>query len=265
MLSEELTPHLNCIFSLVPPELSLCFIPLLTTYSNPNMLTPSQASSADSLKRPLTTLDLQTSHSELTNNTQTLEKELHQLHTKILDLESRLFTPHPTTALQQKPHRPKKTKRLSLLLSPRSVVQPTKPKSLQFSPIRSQRSSLNSNTRMTQVHKSQIEITHLEHQEAQKPHKELTIYTEIQKIRHQIQEERKRGKSLYKDNSTLKKQLHKSQALIAHHAKLQENFNSLVVQYDKSEIIRQKQSKIIQLLKTELISRLELSPKETYS
>lgn len=236
------------------------FVPSFPIF-NSSMLTQSQSSSADSLKRTLPTQDLQTSHSG-TNNTQVLEKELKKLHNKILDIENRLFTAEPITATEVKPDTAKKAKRVSLPLSPRSVVQVTKPKFIQFSPIRSSRSFLNSTTRMKQVQKSQREIASLELQAVQKSHTGLSIYTEIQEVRQQILEEQKRRQALYRDNTTLKKKLNKSEILIAQLAQLKEKYNSFVLQYEKSETIRQKQSKIIQLFKSELISRLVIPNKD---
>jgi hypothetical protein len=221
------------------------------------MLAQSQGSSQPSPKGPLTTQDLETTH--IPSTTAQLEIELSDLQSKILEIESRLFKYEPNTATHIKPSASSSTKQFSFLISPRSKLRVTKPKSMQISPISSPRPSVNiprPSLRMKKVKKSEKEIAKIQGSEIQLSSKEHSIYSQIQSIRHELQYERKRGETLSKENSSIKKQLNKTQSLVASLARLEEQYNTLVLKYERSEQIRGKQNKMIDLLKSELYVRL---------
>jgi chromosome segregation ATPase len=109
---------------------------------------------------------------------------------------------------------------------------------------------------MKKVKKSEKEISQIVEREIQLSSKEQSIYSQIQSIRHELQHERRRGETLSKENSSIKKQLNKTQALVASLARLEEQYNTLVLKYERSEQIRARQSKMIHLLKSELYVRL---------
>ena len=221
------------------------------------MLAQSQGSSQASPKGPLTAQDLEASH--IPSATAQLEIELADLQSKILEIESRLFKDEPNTATHIKPSASTSTKQFSFLISPRSRLRITKPKSMQVSPISSPRPSLYTSRpslRMKKVKKSEKEIARIQDKEIQLSPKDHSIYSQIQSIRHELQHERKRGETLSKENSSIKKQLNKTQALVASLARLEEQYNTLVLKYERSEEIRAKQSKMIHLLKSELYVRL---------
>ena len=178
------------------------------------MLAQSQGSSQASPKGPLTAQDLEASH--IPSATAQLEIELADLQSKILEIESRLFKDEPNTATHIRPSASTITKQFSFLISPRSKLRIAKPNSMQISPISSPRPFLNTSRpslRMKKVNKSEKEIARIQEKAIQLSSKEHSIYSQIQSIRHELQHERKRGETLFKENSSMKKQLNKSQAV----------------------------------------------------
>lgn len=234
-----------------------CILNLHFLHIQIQMLAQFQGSSQASPQGPLTTQDLETTH--IPSTTAQLEQELLDLQSKILEIESRLFKDEPNTATHIKPSASTSTKQFSFLISPRSRLRLTKPKSMQISPISSPRPSVyipRPSLRMKKVKTAEKEIAQIKDREIHLSSKEHSIYSQIQAIRHELQHERKRGETLFKENSSIKKQLNKTQALVASLARLEEQYNTLVLKYERSEQIRAKQNKMIHLLKSELYVRL---------
>ncbi|CAG9322456.1 unnamed protein product [Blepharisma stoltei] len=80
----------------------------------------------------------------------------------------------------------------------------------------------------------------------------ININRNIDKIRQQLDEERKIGEKLTRENDNLKRELGKRDELRKKIAKLQDDYNELAISFERSEAVRKKQKDLIEKLKAEL-------------
>jgi DNA repair exonuclease SbcCD ATPase subunit len=122
---------------------------------------------------------------------------------------------------------------------------------------RSRESSLKSsrsNSRLRSVEQSEREIRKIERSVKSSPlNKDISMHRQIDRVREELQIERKRQNKLKKDSAALKENLMQRENLQIKLTRLQEEYNEMVIAFERSENIRKKQKEMIKSLKEELL------------
>lgn len=207
------------------------------------------------------------------NKSSNINSELMALQEKFAELEAKLAKRSPSPIeinriskkATKKPEKPSSRRTPSRGSDRFSSNSPNLTrKNSKKSPLRSKPSSRNSSTRSLKrstsnsrsnqsLENSERELYKLERSMTPPSRAQsININRQIDKIRQQLDEERKIGDKLSRENDTLKKELGKRDDLRKKIVKLQDDYNELAVSFERSEAVRKKQKELIEKLKSEL-------------
>ena len=175
-----------------------------------------------------------------TEKTKAINTELQSLQSKLADLEAKLY---------KKDFQPKKSPKLK-------ASRPSSRKSNRTdnSFKRSFKKSFSSDKLSQDIKRSEKEIFKMERSISPSPSRKHSVNTsrQIDKIRSELEKERKQSSKLTKENQQLKKELSLREELRSKLIKLQEDYNELSLSFERSEAVRKKQKQLIEQLKAQL-------------
>lgn len=200
----------------------------------------------------------------------TMQKELLGLQEKLATLESKLSTNSKSPKLKLSSSFTSKQSRnsgLNLNLANRISSESASSRRSSIdnhkgSFKRSRESSLRSsrsNSRLRSIEQSEREIKNIERSVRSSPlSRDFTINRQIDKVRDELQIERRRQAKLKRENETLKESLIQRETLQIKLIKLQEDYNETIITFERSENIRKKQKDMIKALKEEILISSDL-------
>lgn len=107
---------------------------------------------------------------------------------------------------------------------------------------------------LADIQSSEKELTRLQHSLSHSPGRipNVAVARQIDRMRELLAEERRRTARLVTENEGLKEKLRKREELQQEIAHMQEEYNALTVNFDRSEEIRRKQKLLIEELRAQL-------------
>ena len=186
-----------------------------------------------------------------TSKASAINSELKMLQDKLAFLESRLSK--NSDSFRQKSSKRQKN------VSPGSSFKGSSRSSSRESPAITRAALRNSSKeRIKNIENSEKEITKLERSitpsSLPKKKRNNSNSRQVEKHRVLVDNERKIGEKLRKENENLKKELGRREELKNTIAKLQEDYNELAISFERSEAVRKKQKELISQLKNEIQS-----------
>lgn len=115
------------------------------------------------------------------------------------------------------------------------------------------RSESPTQTILRNLQKSELELEELENSITMTPNKKELLPKKNDNIRAELVSERQRNIQKRKENDSLRKKLNYKEDLESKLIRLQEDYNTLMQSFDRSENIRLKQKEVIEGLKSEIV------------